>query len=138
MITAYLFQRGGDDNPANLVANEDKSFIGSYVQGMGFTFDDSDKDHVASSLSKMAELIRDNPSNADRIFPYLGGEEVNDDPEHKHHRYVINFEDFPLRREPRSPSWVAMLTTTGARSICRLALFRTTTQTRLRRIGRTW
>ena len=25
------------------------------------------------------------------IFPYIGGEEVNDSPTHAHHRYVINF-----------------------------------------------
>jgi hypothetical protein len=32
-----------------------------------------------------------------RIFPYIGGEEVNNDPEHQHRRYVIDFSDFPLR-----------------------------------------
>ena len=105
LITAYLFHRGGDENPAVLRANQDKSFQGSIVLGMGFTFDDTDKKRVASPLDRMNELIRQNPLNAKRIFPYLGGEEVNDDPEHKHHRFVINFEDFPLRREPRVPSW---------------------------------
>lgn len=28
-----------------------------------------------------------------RIFPYIGGEEVNSSPNHAHHRYVINFFD---------------------------------------------
>ena len=32
------------------------------------------------------------------IFPYIGGEEVNTSPTHAHHRYVINFRDYPLRR----------------------------------------
>ena len=105
VITAYLFHRGGDDNPATLIANEDRSFIGSYVLGMGFTFDDTDKKRIASPLSKMQDLVQDNPLNQERIFPYLGGEEINDDPAYKHHRYVVNFEDYPLRREPRSPSW---------------------------------
>jgi hypothetical protein len=104
-ITSYLFHRGGDDDPAQLLANRDKTFQGSIVLGMGFTFDDSDKDQVASPLSKMHELIQNNPLNAGRIFPFLGGEEVSDSPEHKHHRYVINFEDFPLRREYQTPSW---------------------------------
>jgi hypothetical protein len=31
------------------------------------------------------------PRNAERIFPYIGGEEVNASPTHAHHRYVINF-----------------------------------------------
>ena len=68
-----------------------KSFIGSYVLGMGFTFDDTDTSGVASPLSLMHELIAKDPRNAERIFPYIGGEEVNDSPTHAHHRYVINF-----------------------------------------------
>ncbi|MFM6158903.1 MAG: hypothetical protein ACKPE3_38955, partial [Sphaerospermopsis kisseleviana] len=32
-----------------------------------------------------------NPKNAERIFPYIGGEEVNSSPTHVHWRYVINF-----------------------------------------------
>ena len=60
---------------------------------MGFTFDDTDKDGVASPLAEMHELIEKDPRNAERIFPYIGGEEVNDSPTHAHHRYVINFGD---------------------------------------------
>jgi hypothetical protein len=36
-------------------------------------------------------LIEEDPRNADRIFPYLGGDELNTSPIHAHHRYVINF-----------------------------------------------
>jgi hypothetical protein len=53
----------------------------------------------------MHRLIAKDPRNAERIFPYLGGEEVNDSPTHAHHRYVINFEDFPLKREAMGVSW---------------------------------
>ena len=41
--------------------------------------------------SRMHELIAKDPRNAERIFPYIGGEEVNDSPIHAHYRYVINF-----------------------------------------------
>jgi hypothetical protein len=91
LITAYLFHAGGHENPATLKANEDKSFQGSNVLGMGFTFDDTDKDGVASPLSAMHELLARNPRNQERIFPYIGGEEVNDSPTHAFHRFVINF-----------------------------------------------
>ena len=104
-ITAYLFHAGGHDNPAVLASNAGKSFQGSIVLGMGFTFDDTDKNGVASPLSEMRRLIEKDPRNAERIFPYLGGEEVNNSPTHAHHRYVINFEDFPLRRKERGHSW---------------------------------
>ena len=100
-ITAFLFHRGGHSDPARLAANAGKSFQGSIVLGMGFTFDDTDKKGVASPLAEMQRLIEDNPCNRQAIFSYIGGEEVNTSPTHTHHRYVINFRDWPLRREER-------------------------------------
>ena len=100
-ITAFLFHRGGHDDPARLQANAGKSFVGSYVLGMGFTFDDTDRKGVASPLAEMRRLIEADPRNREVIFPYIGGEEVNTSPTHAHHRYVINFRDWPLRRADR-------------------------------------
>jgi len=105
VITAYLFHAGGHEDPARLEANEGKSYQGSIVLGMGFTFDDTDKKGVATPLAEMERLIAKDPRNRDRIFPYIGGEEVNDSPTHEHHRYVINFEGFPLRRDNVGASW---------------------------------
>ncbi|AFY45236.1 DNA methyltransferase [Nostoc sp. PCC 7107] len=91
LISAFLFKSGGNNNPAVLLANADKSFQGSIVLGMGFTFDDSNPD--ATPIAEMHHLIEKNPKNQERIFPYIGGEEVNSNPTHEHHRYVINFFD---------------------------------------------
>ncbi len=91
MISAYLFHAGGHENPALLRVNEGKGFIGSYVLGMGFTFDDADTKGVANPISEMQRLIAKDHRNGERIFPYIGGEEVNESPTHAHHRYVINF-----------------------------------------------
>ena len=104
-ITAFLFHRGDHANPVRSRANAGKSFVGSYVLGMGFTFDDTDKKGVASSLAEMRRLIEADPRNSDAIFPYIGGEEVNTSPTHAHHRYVINFRDYPLRREALGETW---------------------------------
>ena len=104
-ITAFLFHRGGHADPARLTENAGKSFQGSIVLGMGFTFDDTDKKGVASPLAEMRRLIDENPRNREVIFPYVGGEEVNTSPTHAHHRYVINFRDWPLRREDVGESW---------------------------------
>jgi hypothetical protein len=98
LITAFLFHDGGHDNPAVLTSNVGGSYVGSFPLGMGFTFDDTDKKGVASSVAEMKQLIKGNPRNADRIFPYLGGEEVNDSPTHGNHRFIISFFDFPLKR----------------------------------------
>ena len=103
-ITAFLFHRGGHEEPARLAANAGKSFVGSYLLGMGFTFDDTDTKGVASPLSEMRRLAVD-PRNRDAIFPYIGGQEVNTSPTHAHHRYVINFRDYPLRREDLGARW---------------------------------
>ena len=53
-------------------------------------------------IAEMHRLIEKDPRNAERIFPYIGGEEVNTSPTHAHHRYVINFEDMSEDDGPRS------------------------------------
>ena len=108
-ITAYLFHAGGHDDPARLKANEDKSFQGSIVLGMGFTFDDTDISGVASPLSLMHELVAKDPRNAERIFPYIGGEEVNNSPIHANHRYVINFGEITEEQARQWPDLIRII-----------------------------
>ena len=91
IITAYLFHVGGHDAPQRLACNESKCFVGNYVLGLGFTFDDSDGEGKANSIREMESLIERNPRNSERIFPYINGADVNEHPQHKHYRYIINF-----------------------------------------------
>jgi len=108
-ISAYLVEGDLDTSPVALAANSGKAFVGSYVLGMGFTFDDvAAAKGEAESLETMRTLIANNPLNAERIFPYIGGEEVNNSPTHAHHRYTIDFADFPLHRETSLKSWNTM------------------------------
>jgi hypothetical protein len=73
---------------------------------MGFTFDDvAAAKGTSESLTAMNALIVKNPHNAERVFPYIGGEEVNNSPTLAHHRYTIDFFDFPLRRDASFKSW---------------------------------
>lgn len=116
-ITAFLFHAGGNENPKALLANDEKSFIGFYVMGMGFTFDDADRTGVASPLAEMRKLIAQNTRNSERIFPYIGGEEINNSPSHSFDRYVINFEDFPLVRKDTGHSWFRLNEETQRRQI---------------------
>ncbi len=60
-ITAFLFHRGGHDDPAILAANTGKSFQGSIVLGMGFTFDDTDTKGVATPIAEMDRLLVERP-----------------------------------------------------------------------------
>jgi hypothetical protein len=88
-ISAFLFHRGGHDDPVKLRANASLSFTGVKIYGQGFIFDDTD--HIATPLLEMWRLIERNSRNQEVIFPYVGGEEVNTSPTHAHRRYVINF-----------------------------------------------
>jgi hypothetical protein len=107
-ISAYLVEGTYDESPAVLAENEDRAFIGCYVLGMGFTFDDNSSNPLTSSLARMNDLIQRNPRCSELIFPYVGGEEVNNDPCHAHHRFVIDYFDRPLERQKLAKTWKAM------------------------------
>lgn len=76
-------------NPHPLKENEGKSYIGSYVLGMGFVLEPEEAE----------KLIQKNPKNKDCIYPYLNGEDLNSRPDQTPSRYVIQFFDWPLNRK---------------------------------------
>ena len=104
-ITAFLFHRGGNTDPKRLVANARKSYEGSKIYGMGFTFSDRDAKEIATPIVEMHRLIAENPKNKQVIRPFIGGDEINTSPTQAHHRYVIDFDDWPLRRCAAGKSW---------------------------------
>lgn len=63
------------------------------IYGMGFTLTPEERD----------ELVARDKKNDQRMFPYLGGEEVNTSPTQSFHRYVINFGDMSLEAAGRWP-----------------------------------
>jgi hypothetical protein len=105
-ITSFLFRRGGNENPYLLRQNTAKSFIGSYVLGMGFVFDDSPN---CTPLSEMKRLVDVEPRNAERIFPFIGGEEINESPTLSYSRYVINFDQMSEAEARRWPMLMQIL-----------------------------
>jgi hypothetical protein len=108
-ITAYLFHAGGHEAPSALLSNQGKSYQGPIVLGMGFTFDDTDTKGIANTLEEMKRLVAKNPRNADRIFAYIGGEEVLNDPTHTHRRYVISFGDLSEEEARKWPDLFAIV-----------------------------
>ncbi|MGC1861088.1 MAG: type IIL restriction-modification enzyme MmeI, partial [Methylocystis sp.] len=71
-----------------------KIFRLSVLLGMGFTFDNvNNKKGKSSSLAEMDQLIKLNAKNKERIFPFIGGEEVNNEPTAACHRYAFNLSD---------------------------------------------
>ena len=86
-------------DPVVLIANHEKSFVGTYVLGMGFTL--APKEHD--------DLVAKNPKNAERIFPLLGGAEVNSSPTQDFDRYVIGFGEASLEEAGGWPELLQIL-----------------------------
>lgn len=83
-ISAFLSNQE-EWSPARLKANEGLAYQGSIVLGMGFIL----------SPDEAYRMLNADPRNADVIFPYLNGEDLNSDPEQKPKRWAINFWDWP-------------------------------------------
>lgn len=108
-ISAYLVEGDLDGSPVALRANAGKSFIGSFLLGMGFTFDDVNAAKgKATRLAEMERLLEINPGSGGLIKPFLGGEELNNAPAHTHHRYAIDFFDRPLGRMKDGAAWLSL------------------------------
>lgn len=83
-ITPYLDDTETFGNPFPLKLNDGKSFQGSIVLGKGFVLEP----HEAEAL------ISQDPTNKDVLFPYLNGDDLNNNPVQKPSRWVINFFDW--------------------------------------------
>ncbi|MCY4424817.1 MAG: hypothetical protein OXC06_17275, partial [Acidimicrobiaceae bacterium] len=68
-----------------LAANADQSFIGSYVLGT---------DEFTMSPEEAQVLISKDSRNAEVLYPYLGGEDLNTSPTQTAPRWIINFHDW--------------------------------------------
>ena len=92
-ITPYLDDSETIGSPYRLKENAGKSFIGSFVLGMGFVLEPSEAQ----------ALIAKNPRNKDVLFPYLNGEDLNSRPDQSPSRWVINFFDWPEEKAREYP-----------------------------------
>ena len=72
---------------------------------MGFTFDDTDRKGVATPLSEMHRLIDGEPAQPGRDLSLHRRRRGQYQPTHAYHRYVINFQDWPLRRADLGTTW---------------------------------
>jgi hypothetical protein len=106
-ITAFLFDKGGSADPFKLAENGSKSFKGYELKSQGFLFDDSDD--KASPLRERKSLLERNEKNGERIWPYIGGDELNNSPRHQFHRWVIYFGSMSLAEAQQWPDLLEVL-----------------------------
>jgi hypothetical protein len=115
-VSAYLFHSGGDESPATLRVNRGVSVIGSFVLGIGFVFEDDNPG--ATPLAEMNRLFEKDPRNRERVFAFLGGEELNASPTQSARRYIIDFGDMSEAQARQWPDLMAIVETKvkGARA----------------------
>jgi len=80
-------------NPSRLAANADISFQGSNILGLGFTMDPE----------RAQELIARDPRNAEVLFPFLNGRDLNSRPDCSATRWVINFHEWTEEKAKTYP-----------------------------------
>jgi len=85
-ISTLLEPQGrAEGTPIRLAENSGIAYIGCYVLGMGFVLDSAEAQ----------EWIAADPRNAEVLFPYLNGEDLNSRPDASASRWVIDFNTIP-------------------------------------------
>lgn len=92
-INAYFDNEGAAVAPGLLSENADRVFQGSIFLGEGFVLTHSEGDQLRSQSE----------CNKEVIFPLLNGQELNNDPNQKPGRSIINFRDWPIERAQNYP-----------------------------------
>jgi len=87
VISAYLSERE-EWSPRQLRANKNVTFTASFVMGAGFVLEEDDAKFMLNADAK----------NADVIFPFMNGDDLNSDPQQRPSRWVVNFWDWPEER----------------------------------------
>jgi hypothetical protein len=99
-ITSLLSAPGSaKGTPHRLKVNGDKSFIGSFVLGMGFVL----------TPQEAQPLIAKNPRNREALAPYLNGEDLNSRPDQSPSRWVINFHNWSLEKAESYPDLISVV-----------------------------
>ncbi|HEY9829757.1 MAG TPA: DNA methyltransferase [Stenomitos sp.] len=106
-ITAFLFYGGSNDDPARLRVNEGICHKGIMPGSTGFIFDDSNAN--ATPIEEMKRLILKEPRNQEKIFPFLGGDEMLNHPRQQHCKYLIDLNDLNDEEEVRKWSDLAAI-----------------------------
>ena len=95
-ISAYLFPGKVDASPKSLLSSPYFS-KGSQIYGQGFLFDDTDE--AANPISLMLDVLANESLAKARILPFVGGEELNEQPIIKPYRYAIYLSDIQTEEE---------------------------------------
>ncbi|MFC3994376.1 Eco57I restriction-modification methylase domain-containing protein [Nocardiopsis sediminis] len=72
--------------PFRLIKNQEISFIGNFVNGIGFVLSNSEAENI----------LKFDPKSKDVLFKYLNGQDLNSQSDYSASRWIIDFFDWPL------------------------------------------
>jgi len=92
-LDAFLSPFARSADPARLPVMRRHAFIGCFLRGSGFLFGDGKRE---TPVETMHAILARHPQSRAIVRPYMGGEEVMTDPEHRPRRFVIHFDERSL------------------------------------------
>jgi hypothetical protein len=92
-ISAYLETSGDDGEPSALYENKDKLYEGTKWLGEGFVV----------THEEATEFTNHDVRNISIISPLINGRELNNEPDQRPQRSIINFFDWPLEKAKSFP-----------------------------------
>lgn len=87
-INSFLEEAEPEKEPLEIQENYDRVFQGVIYLGDGFVLSHDEAKRIVAADSR----------NRDVIFPLLNGQELNNQPDQKPGRHIINFHDWPSER----------------------------------------
>jgi hypothetical protein len=99
VINSRLASRAERGDPVSLKSNQGMSYLGSKIYGQGFLLTPEERETLVGLNSRNAEIIK----------PYMGGEEVNSNPDQGFDRYVIDFGDRDFEQAEAWPELMAIV-----------------------------
>jgi len=89
-VSAFLLAGNADKNPSTLHENNGACYRGAEPWGAGFTFEEVPSGG-SWSIDDMNMALGSDAKNAEVIYPYMGGRELNSSPTQSPDRFVIDF-----------------------------------------------
>ena len=99
LINTFLEEGEELPVPQNISENAARVFTGYYWLGDGFLL----------SQSEANDLINTDPKNSDVVFPVINAKEINNEPDQRPQRHIIDFKDWPCERAKSYPGPFAII-----------------------------
>ena len=106
-LTSFLFTTGNDDKPLPLNQQIKSVSKGVIPYGLGFVVEDEDNRCISNK--ELSEVLSREPTGNQLVFDYIGGEDLNNVPNIKPIKQIVNFGDCNLSKAQETPLMLALI-----------------------------